>query len=63
LSVLSVEHQVDVSAQRDGVIVSLATDEGKVVKAGDILGQIDDRNVQMEIIKARDDLQVAQNNV
>jgi RND family efflux transporter MFP subunit len=63
LSVLSVEHQVDVSAQRDGVIVSLAADEGKSVKAGDVLGQIDDRNVQMEIIKARDDLQVAQNNV
>lgn len=63
LSVLSVEHQVDVAAQRDGVVVSLATDEGKVVKAGDILGQIDDRNVQMEIIKARDDLVVAQNNV
>jgi RND family efflux transporter MFP subunit len=63
LSVLSVEHQVDVSAQRDGVIVSLAADEGKGVKAGDVLGQIDDRNVQMEIIKARDDLQVAQNNV
>jgi RND family efflux transporter MFP subunit len=63
LSVLSVEHQVDVSAQRDGVLVSIATDEGKVVKAGDILGQIDDRNVQMEIIKAHDDLQVSQNNV
>jgi RND family efflux transporter MFP subunit len=58
-----VEHQVDVSAQRDGVIVSLATDEGKSVKAGEVLGQIDDRNVQMEIVKARDDLQVAQNNV
>jgi RND family efflux transporter MFP subunit len=63
LSALSVEHQVDVSAQRDGVIVSLAAEEGKSVKAGDVLGQIDDRNVQMEIIKARDDLQVAQNNV
>src|SRR4029077_12500088 len=63
LSVLSVEHQVDVSAQRDGVLVSMATDEGKVVKAGEIMGQIDDRNVRMEIIKARDDLQVAQNNV
>ena len=63
LSVLSVEHQVDVAAQRDGVLVSIAADEGKLVKPGDILGQIDDRNVQMEIIKARDDLVVAQNNV
>jgi RND family efflux transporter MFP subunit len=63
LSVLSVEHQVDVSTQRDGVIVSLARDEGSAVKAGDILGQLDDRSLQMELVKARDDLQVSQNNV
>ena len=43
LSVLSVEHQVDLSAERDGVVVSLAKDEGSAVKAGDILGQLDDR--------------------
>lgn len=63
LAVLSVEHQVDVSSQRDGPIVSLAKDEGAVVKAGDVLGQVDDRSLQMELIKAKDDLQVAQNNV
>jgi membrane fusion protein, macrolide-specific efflux system len=63
LSVLSVEHQVDVAAQRDGPIVSLAKDEGSVVKAGDILGQVDDRSLQMELVKAKDDLQVSQNNV
>jgi membrane fusion protein (multidrug efflux system) len=63
LSVLSVEHQVDVSTQLDGVVVSVAKDEGSVVKAGDILGQLDDRTLQMELVKARDDLQVSQNNV
>jgi RND family efflux transporter MFP subunit len=63
LSVLSVEHQVDVAAQRDGPIVSLAKDEGNVVKAGDVLGQVDDRSLQMELIKSNDDLLVAQNNV
>lgn len=63
LSVLSVEHQVDVSTQRDGVIVSIASDEGSAVKAGDILGQLDDRSLQMELVKARDDLQVSQYNV
>jgi RND family efflux transporter MFP subunit len=63
LSVLSVEHQVDLSTERDGVVVSIAKDEGSIVKAGDILGQLDDRSLQMELIKARNDLKVSQNNV
>jgi RND family efflux transporter MFP subunit len=63
LSVLSVEHQVDVSTQLDGVVVSVVKDEGNAVKTGDILGQLDDRTLQMELIKARDDLLVSQNNV
>jgi len=63
LSVLSVEHQVDVSSERDGILVSVMQDEGSSVKSGAILGQLDDRGLQMELIKARDDLQVAQNNV
>jgi RND family efflux transporter MFP subunit len=63
LSVLSVEHQVDVSAPVDGVVVSVAKDEGSSVKAGDVLGQLDDRSLQLELVKAKDDLQVAQNNV
>jgi len=33
------------------------------VKAGDILGQLDDRTLQMELNKARNDLTVAENNV
>lgn len=63
LSVLSVEHQVDISTERDGTVISLAKDEGAVVKAGELLGQLDDRTLQMELIKAHGDLQVAQNNV
>jgi RND family efflux transporter MFP subunit len=63
LSVLSVEHQVDLAAERDGLVLSIAKDEGGTVKAGDVLAQFDDRDLQMELIKARDDLQVAQNNV
>jgi RND family efflux transporter MFP subunit len=63
LSVLSVEHQVDLSTERDGVVVSIAKDEGSAVKAGDILGQLDDRSLQMELNKARNDLTVAENNV
>jgi membrane fusion protein, multidrug efflux system len=63
LSVLSVEHQVDVATQRDGVVVSIAGDEGSAVKTGDIMGQLDDRSLQMELVKAKDDLRVSQNNV
>jgi len=63
LSVLSVEHQVDVATQRDGVIVAVAKDEGSMVNKGDVLGQLDDRTLQIELVKAHDDLLVAQNNV
>jgi len=63
LSVLSVEHQVDVSSERDGTVISLAKDEGAFVKAGDLLGQLDDRSLQTELVKARTDLQVDQGNV
>ena len=63
LSVLSVEHQVDVATQRDGVVVSVVKDEGSLVAKGDVLGQLDDRTLQIELIKAHDDLLVAQNNV
>jgi membrane fusion protein, macrolide-specific efflux system len=63
LSVLSVEHQIDLATERDGVVVSIARDEGSEVKKGDVLAQLDDRTLQIELAKARDDLQVAQNNV
>lgn len=63
LSVLTVEHEVDVRAQREGILVELAREEGQAVQKGDLLGQLDDRSVQMEIEKARNDLLVAQNNV
>jgi len=62
LSVLTVEHQVDITSQRDGLVMSLGHDEGSRVKAGDVLGQIDDRSLQMELIKANSDLQVEENN-
>jgi RND family efflux transporter MFP subunit len=62
LSVLTVEHQVDITAQRDGLVMSVIEDEGSPVKAGEVLGQIDDRSLQMEIIKANSDLQVQDNN-
>jgi RND family efflux transporter MFP subunit len=53
---------VDITAQRDGLVMSLNHDEGSSVKVGDVLGQIDDRSLQMELIKANSDLQVEENN-
>ena len=63
LTVLSVEHQVELSSERDGTVLSVTQDEGSVVKAGQTLGTLDDRSLQMELVKARDDLRVTQNNV
>ena len=63
LSVLSVEHQVDMSSQSDGLVVAILADEGANVKTGDVLAQIDDRTLQQELVKAKDDLAVSQNNV
>lgn len=63
LSVLSVEHAVDVRAQREGVVRQLIAEEGRRVQAGEVLGRLDDRAMQSELDKARADLLVAQNNV
>jgi RND family efflux transporter MFP subunit len=62
LSVLTVEHQVDVVAQRDGVVTAISKDEGGGVKTGEVLAQLDDRSLQTELIKANADLQVEDNN-
>src|SRR5271154_2299703 len=62
LSVLTVEHQVDITSQRDGLVLSVNQDEGAAVRSGDLLAQLDDRSLQMEIVKANSDLQVEENN-
>jgi membrane fusion protein, multidrug efflux system len=63
LSVLTVEHEVDVLAQRDGVVMETSKDDGKRVQAGEILAQLDDRTIRAQLDKARADLDEAQNNV
>jgi membrane fusion protein (multidrug efflux system) len=63
LSVLSVEHEVDVVAELGGVVVEIAKDEGSRVKAGEVLARLDDASVTAELEKARADLEVAENNV
>jgi len=63
LSVLSVEKAVDVTAQRDGVVLATESDEGSVVRAGQELAQLDDSTLQAELQKAQSDLLVSENNV
>jgi membrane fusion protein, multidrug efflux system len=63
LSVLTVEHEVDVRAQHDGIVQQLSVEEGQHVKPGEILGRLDDRALQLELQKAQSDLIVAQDNL
>jgi RND family efflux transporter MFP subunit len=50
---LIVEHEVDVTAQRDGIISSIFTDAGVRVKGGTALAQMDDRQVSANLAAAR----------
>ncbi len=48
-----VEHQVDVTAQRDGVLAKISYDAPARVKAGTILAQMDDRQIAANLEAAR----------
>jgi RND family efflux transporter MFP subunit len=50
---LTVEHQLDVLAQRDGVVAELKSEAGARVQAGDLLAQLDDRQVVADLEAAR----------
>ena len=50
---LIVEHQVDVTAQRDGIIASIFSETGTRVKAGTALAQLDDRQLSANLEAAR----------
>ena len=63
LSVLTVEHEVEVRAQREGIVQQVNVEEGRRVRAGEILGQLDDRSLQLELQKAHSDLIIAQDDV
>jgi len=62
-AVLTVEHEVDVLAERDGEVTELAADEGSKVEAGGVLARLDDRQVQSQLEQARADLKVSEYNV
>lgn len=50
---LIVEHQLDVLAQRDGIIAQLLSQVGSHVQAGDLLAKMDDRQVATDLEAAR----------
>ncbi len=63
LSVLSVEHEVDVLAQRRGLVQELLADQGSVVQKGAALARLDNRELLAQLDKAKAELSVAQSNV
>ena len=50
---LIVEHQVDVTAQRDGIISNVSADSGSRVGTGKILARMDDRQLSANLEAAR----------
>lgn len=50
---LIVEHELDVLTQREGVIASLRVDVGSRVKSGELLAQLDDRQLTADFEAAR----------
>ena len=50
---LIVEHQVDVTAQRDGIVSRISAEAGTHVAAGTILAQLDDRQLTSNLEATR----------
>src|SRR4030095_25392 len=50
---LVVEHQVDVTAQRDGIVAKISVDTGSRVGASTVLAQLDDRQLKANLEAAR----------
>ena len=50
---LIVEHQIDVAAQRDGVVTRILAEPGSRVKTGEVLAQLDDQQLSADLEAAR----------
>jgi membrane fusion protein (multidrug efflux system) len=50
---LIVEHQVDVTAQRDGIVATISAEAGTRVKASAVLARLDDRQLAANLEAAR----------
>jgi len=62
-ALLTVEHEVDVLAERDGQVVELAAEEGTHAEAGSLLARLDSRQVDTQMEEARADLKISEYNV
>src|SRR5271168_1948723 len=54
-ALLTVEHEVDVVAGRDGLVIDLAVDEGTRVESGGLLARLDPRQVEVQLEQSRAD--------
>jgi membrane fusion protein (multidrug efflux system) len=63
LTVLSVEHSVQLLAQIDGIVTEIAFDQDSWVQQGAVLARLDDREILAKLDHARDDLEIAKNNL
>lgn len=63
LSVLTVQHDVDVLAERGGLVETILANEGTRVRKGAALAHLDDQTLLAQLAHDRDDLVVAQDNV
>jgi RND family efflux transporter MFP subunit len=50
---LIVEHQVEIAAQRDGIVAAIHAQPGSRVKAGTVLATLDDRQISADLEAAR----------
>ena len=50
---LVVEHQVDIDAQRDGIVANIAVEPGQRVRTGAVLAQLDNRQTLADLEAAR----------
>jgi RND family efflux transporter MFP subunit len=60
---LVVENQVDVAAQREGVVAKILADVGRRVRKGQVLAQLDDRQLTAERDAAAADLRASNANL
>ncbi len=58
-----VENQLDLAAQRDGVVAQISADTGKSVRKGDVLAQLDDRQLTADRDAAEAKLRSIQANI
>lgn len=63
LSLISVEHEADLLAQRDGLVRRVLRDQGATVTRGELLAVLDDADLQAQIDQARANIAIAENNV